>query len=379
MHPQYPFNPTIKLMQYTGIFSALNKEVKNAVTFPHLSDYKMERQLIGHSPDVKIYAFEKDPVLFNKIEQSFDKPKNIELINADAEEYLSDTDIEFDLIFLDYCGAARRDINGIVRDRLSNNGVLALTEFLSRGAIKYKFEPKNDFESIVSTKYGENNQTNMQFRVFRKVDALFLKVPRDYRIVTERMGEINYATQKQLGKAFLKYKSILPETEIEICKLHFIKGIKQKELALMLGMTQGAISSRIAKMKKRIAYAQQVADTYRELEELKEFFIDDGFSVDIIRGMVKTTSQSVTAKILNKKYNLKGGAALNQVKVRYRWKLIKEKISHAMSLPGYDYLKKFYTLINIVDNNIYTLHEVKLPQFEGRKNENLVLISNVAA
>lgn len=495
VHPGYRFNINIKLLQYTGIFLACQeKEIKRAVTFPHLSGYTMEKLLIKSYPSIEIYAFEKETSLYNQIKSSFNIPKNVTLINDNAEEYIKNSKLIFDLIFFDYCGAARQNINGIIRGHLSKGGVFALTEFFLRGALRKEneFIPTEDFETFIpAQKYGKKCD-NMQFRVFKKntppdlsikTDALYIAeqkqiisspvqnaqreshkeverkkkeralkqeaarkvVERKERALREvealkKLGEsflqigedlpeternicqflidgvkqakiaetlnmgqstvymyihkmkergTEYYTKKAeyrtkraeyMAQAaekkkedleelelkiedFLQFKELLPETEREICQLFFIEGVTQIDIAKKYAMTQGAVSSRIKRMKKRIRYIKKTANIEMDIGYLNSFF--NAFSIDLINTLIKTTCQSLTGSILNKKYKLVGGAVMSQGKVRTRWNLYKNKISKAMVLPGHGQLRKIYDRMVMTEQNLYILHDLKLPHFHG--------------
>lgn len=403
-HPDYPFNTVTKEMQYTGIFAALKskRKVRRAVTFPHLSGFKMERELIDKYPDIEIHCFEKDKKLYEKIKAFFPVPKNVTFIRADAEEYIQTHNDTYDLIFFDYCGVAKKEINDIIRQRLNINGVFALTEYFARGILPEengkptsKFKARQDFETIVPI----HKYSTMQFGIYKKIFTSVVpkskilgtlkkfvepvKTEQRQEIqkrqlveqvkVTKEFNKKRFDDLRCRGKAFIDYLNQLPPTEQEIYKLYYVECKTQKEIADILDKTQGGISSRIKKMSLRVKFIQDLSKitekiTEDDIEYLKIFF--DEFEVDLIMIMARTTCQTTTATILNSKY--RDNKKMNQGKVRHKWKLIKEKIGSIMSQPEYARLRKFHEVMGFIEENLYMLHEVK---FEKRKNHEL----NVAA
>ena len=155
------------------------------------------------------------------------------------------------------------------------------------------------------------------------------------------------------------YIQFLPKTEQEILN-YFKKGLKQKEIAVLRGTTQGAISSRLSRIKKRLAF----------IRDLRKFQIDDQdldrfgpLNKAILKTMAETTCQSETASRMNNLFNLSGDSRMTQIKVRHRYgKCLVEmkKLSDKDPNGVYPQYLKFFTLIK---THLYTLHEVRLPHF----------------
>ena len=154
----------------------------------------------------------------------------------------------------------------------------------------------------------------------------------------------------------------LPTREYDLVELYCVYRKNQKDIAKMFGVTQGAISSRLSRAKKRLIFL-------RDLPKITEEEIDRDLSKlfeeterEIIKFMVKTTCQSKTAQLLNEKFNYADEKKkMTQVKVRHRFekclnKLEEESKSHVE-------FKKYFHLLKYIKKNLYLLHEVLLPHF----------------
>jgi hypothetical protein len=149
---------------------------------------------------------------------------------------------------------------------------------------------------------------------------------------------------------------VLPQKEQDLvwCTL---RGEKQKELARRLGIHQSAVSIRISRAVERILFYSRMPkvteEDYRELgKHLRESVRDTVWRVDLVKLMIKTTSQTETAEMLNRRYR---GRNFNQVKVRNRWK------KTLSSIGGVPRLSKLKEAMDLVDRNLYILHEVRFP------------------
>lgn len=154
----------------------------------------------------------------------------------------------------------------------------------------------------------------------------------------------------------------LPAREYDLVELYCVYRKNQKDIAKMFGVTQGAISSRLARAKKRLIFL-------RNLPKITEEEIDQDLSklfeeteLEIIKFMMQTTCQSKTAQLLNEKFNYADEKKkMTQVKVRHRFekclnKLDEESKSHLE-------FKKYFHLLKYIKKNLYLLHEVLLPHF----------------
>jgi hypothetical protein len=158
----------------------------------------------------------------------------------------------------------------------------------------------------------------------------------------------------------------LPQSEQELCEYYLIKKLNQKEIATLLGKTQGAVSSRLCRIRKRLQFIKDLSnfDVSKFDEVLSPFF--DALEIELLRGMMETTCQSETAQRLNSIFNLNERFSgdghkyngMTQVKVRHRF----EKCLLRMKTIQHPY----YELFLIIKQNLYLLHEVKLPHYDRR-------------
>lgn len=165
------------------------------------------------------------------------------------------------------------------------------------------------------------------------------------------------------------YLHKLPPREIDLVTLYRKYGKNQKDIARMFDVTQGAISSRLRRAADRLQFLRDLPKiTDDEIESNLSTVIDaegkrvfSDCEIEIIKIMKETTCQSATAIIVNKKFKLKGGEVMTQVKVRHRFEKCLAKLEE---LKGEEskYLR-FYNLMVFIKKNLYKLHEVLLPHF----------------
>lgn len=184
---------------------------------------------------------------------------------------------------------------------------------------------------------------------------------------------------------YSEYVVFLPETEQTLI-MYMSQDMPQKEIARIMGVTQGAVSSRLKRAIQRLTF----------LKELKKFNFDNfeqdlqpifsNLEIALLKSMTETTCQSETARILNNTFN----NGMTQVKVRYRFEKciiylkglcealnyqsqVRDKFGAVLkdstgkpdiALDAKKYLK-YYKLFTLVKANLYKLHEVKLPHFGG--------------
>lgn len=155
----------------------------------------------------------------------------------------------------------------------------------------------------------------------------------------------------------LTYK--LPVNDQTVLDLYYNKKINQKDLAKIIGVTQGAISHRLTRIKERLVYLKKLeAVDFDKLFEAVLEVIDDPFDMLVLQSLIKTSCQSETAWQLNSRYDLKGEDKLNQIKVKHRFDRIVDKIKRKKKH------REHYRTLRLIQNSYYMLHEVKLPQFE---------------
>jgi predicted DNA-binding protein YlxM (UPF0122 family) len=162
-------------------------------------------------------------------------------------------------------------------------------------------------------------------------------------------------------EAFRPYLERLPPKEYDLIELYYKKGKRQKDIAVLFQVSQGAISHRIARAKERLEFLRdlpKISDIVL-LAKLRPHF--DNVDVDIIYHMTKTTCQSKVAKIINEKYKLVGKGSMTQVKVRHKFYKAIEKIETLKEDPAYE---RIWLLTKKIQKNPYVLHEVILPHFD---------------
>jgi predicted transcriptional regulator len=155
----------------------------------------------------------------------------------------------------------------------------------------------------------------------------------------------------------------LPPREYDLVELYYVERKNQKDIAKMFGVTQGAVSSRLSRAKKRLLFLRDLPKiSNQEIEDgLKAYF--DNTELEIIKFMMETTCQSKTAQLINEKYGLKNDEKkkMTQVKVRHRFEKCLIKLKEEAK-KNHD-LKKYYNLLVFIKANLYLLHEVLLPHF----------------
>jgi hypothetical protein len=176
-------------------------------------------------------------------------------------------------------------------------------------------------------------------------------------IYTPNIEKLNFFKEHE------KYIPRLPEFERTLidCYMHHMG---QKEIGLALGCTQGAISSRLRRAMRRLSFMKRL-DNFNLVnfeKDLNTFF--DPIDLEIIKGMIQTTSQSQTALIVNSTLGLSDSEKMNQIKVRHRYIRCLEKLKNLKQTdPKYEH---YYILLEFIKNNLYTLSEVKHPHFNRK-------------
>lgn len=155
----------------------------------------------------------------------------------------------------------------------------------------------------------------------------------------------------------------LPTREFDLVELYCVYRKNQKDIAKMFGVTQGAISSRLSRAKKRLIFLRDLPKiTEEEIDrDLGKLFEET--EREIIKFMMQTTCQSKTAQLLNEKYNLTDEKKhMTQVKVRHRFeKCLMRLKEEAKAHPEY---RRYHHLLVFLKANLYLLHEVHLPHFD---------------
>lgn len=149
----------------------------------------------------------------------------------------------------------------------------------------------------------------------------------------------------------------LPLLEQEIFKFRIIKGMNQRDIAKILRVTQGSISHRLNRICRRLSFLNildKLKNRVKNIDqELEKYF--DPFRVELLKTMLSTSCQTDTAMMLNSVFNLEGDKKMNQIKVRHAF----FKCLEMMRVKG----SVCYLMFKFLSDNLYLLHEVRLPQF----------------
>jgi predicted transcriptional regulator len=151
----------------------------------------------------------------------------------------------------------------------------------------------------------------------------------------------------------------LSESDRFILAKYYVQDVSQKEIAKLMGMTQGAVSSRLNRIKQRVQFLIQVSryDMTKTEDSLKQIFLP--LTVEVLKSMIKTTCQTETAKIINESLGLSGKNQLNQIKVRHIFEKSLKK------LYGQEQYKNEYELLRLIKDNLYKLYN--LPPHKNRR------------
>jgi predicted transcriptional regulator len=178
----------------------------------------------------------------------------------------------------------------------------------------------------------------------------------EHALKYDNSSEISY----QDIKPFL-YR--LPPRETDLIELYYKEQKNQKDIAKMFGVTQGAVSSRLSRAKKRLKFLKSMPKISEDEIDKNLGIYFDWIELEIIKHMIKTTCQSKTAQMINEKYGLLDiKQRMTQVKVRHRYdKCILRVKEETKKRPE---LVKYQSLMESIKSNLYMLHEVKLPHFD---------------
>lgn len=153
----------------------------------------------------------------------------------------------------------------------------------------------------------------------------------------------------------------LPSKERDLIKLYYYQDKKQKEIAEIFSVTQGAISHRLSRAGKRLRFLRDMPKLDDDIDIiLKPYF--EVFEIDLINIMIETTCQSRTAEILNEKYNLMGDSKMTQVKIRHKFERFIERLKKNKRKD--ENLVVCLKLLKYIQKNLYMMHEVVLPHFD---------------
>jgi predicted transcriptional regulator len=191
----------------------------------------------------------------------------------------------------------------------------------------------------------------------------------DYMEIDARFSNDNAIKYNDFFDSSVTFEEIrpflnkLPPREYDLVELYYVEQKNQKDIAKMFGVTQGAISSRLSRAKKRLIFLRDLPKITQEEIEQRLGKIFGPMELEIIKYMIETTCQSRTAQIINEKNNIiDEKKRMTQVKVRHRFEKCLFKLEQQMKAEPD--LKKYYYLLVFIKKNLYKLHEVKLPHFD---------------
>lgn len=199
-------------------------------------------------------------------------------------------------------------------------------------------------------------------------NSSFLK-SMDNTEIEARFSNDNAIRYDEMADPSVSYEEIkpflsqIPPREQDLIELYYCDGKNQKDIAKMFGVTQGAVSSRLSRAKKRLQFLRDLPKiSGEEIEKaLGKYF--DKIEVEIIKCMMETTCQSATADIINAKFHLVDEKnRMTQVKVRHRFERCRIFLdANKHKKPE---LAKYSNLMEFIKKNLYKLHEVRLPHFD---------------
>lgn len=166
------------------------------------------------------------------------------------------------------------------------------------------------------------------------------------------------------------YLDRLPDREVDLICMYYSMEKKQKEIATFFGITQGAVSHRLKRARKRLVFLRDMPKI--EDKELRKRLSEalDEVDASITYHMIATTCQTKTAAIVNKELSKQ----LTQVKVRHKFE---KGLKTLKDLANED--KRYQIVADLVnyihDGGLYMLHEVKLKHFD-RGSEAVIDMSN---
>jgi len=188
----------------------------------------------------------------------------------------------------------------------------------------------------------------------------------------------------------------IPEKEVDLIYMYYILGKGQKQMARILGITQGAVSLRLRKAIKRLQFlvnlpkvdvVEMTQDLFlllnngvpkywcRNCHKEYEGFITqcsscfsstliENVEITIMTRMFETSCQSVVAREVG----------LSQCGVRHRFlrNLKKIEIESKKNLE----FKKYFDSLKMISENLNILREVEVPRWKRERN---IVLSDVSS
>lgn len=194
-----------------------------------------------------------------------------------------------------------------------------------------------------------------------------------------------------------KYLEEIPDREADLISLYYEQKMKQEQIARLFGITQAAVSYRLARGLKRIRFLMTIPELDKEEFELDlgpKFIEQD---LEILWRMYKTTCQSEIAKqmgLTQGRVRHRFFRALNRIKELIAEE-VKEKQAYAHMLvkqgknqelideaeadlkgciENNKYSKYWKVYFSISDKHFVIRHEVIFPQFKNRGDAQIMPI-----
>jgi hypothetical protein len=160
---------------------------------------------------------------------------------------------------------------------------------------------------------------------------------------------------------FQPFLDKIPQREVDLIEMYYREEKKQKEIADFFGVTQGAISHRLSRARKRLKFLRDMPKLADDPGKIMMGYFEP-FEIDLYVFMVETTCQSKTADLLNIRYHLLGKNCMTQIKVRHKFDRYIDKLKRLRK--SHVELSGCYELAKYIKKNLYMLHEVILPHFD---------------
>lgn len=176
---------------------------------------------------------------------------------------------------------------------------------------------------------------------------------------TEKQG--SSSTEENLPtnwRSIEKYLSLLPSCEREVFYLHYYRSMKQRDIARYVDMSQGGVCHSIKKARKRLFYLKEL-ETKREesLDEIKE--LCDPLELEIVDALTETSTQTETAVRINELFALEGARKMNQVKIKYKLGIIRQRARLLNLTKAEDFM-------TFIMENLYMRRQVIIPASKGK-------------
>lgn len=160
---------------------------------------------------------------------------------------------------------------------------------------------------------------------------------------------------------FQPFLARIPKREVDLIEMYYREDKKQKEIADFFGVTQGAISHRLSRARKRLKFLRDMPKLVDDPGCILDGHFDE-FERDLFVFMIETTCQSKTAILLNEKYAFKGKEQMTQIKVRHKFDRYIDRLKRLKRTNPE--LSGCFELARYIKKNLYMLHEVILPHFD---------------